>query len=97
MSYKSYPVTKTNLNYEGYEVKINGQKVVLDTARVSKEPFNRRWPGHQRSMDQSELINFLCLEADEPIEFEITPKDSFEKVEIRPKSLGIKPTVQMVQ
>jgi len=94
MSYKSYPVTKTNLNYEGYEVKINGQRVDLDTARVSKEPFNRRWPGHQRSIDQSELINFLCLEADEPIEFEITPKESFEKVEIRPKSLGIKPIVQ---
>ncbi len=89
MSYKIYPVTETELKYEGYEVTINGQKVDLDTARVSKMPFNRRWPGHQRSKDQSELINFLCLESNEKLEFEITPKKDFEKAEIRPKSFGI--------
>lgn len=36
MSYKIYPVTQTELKFEGYEVKINGEKVDTDTARVSK-------------------------------------------------------------
>ena len=94
MSYKIYPVTKTDLKYEGYEVKINGQKVDLDTARVSKMPFNRRWPGHQRSIDQSELINFLNLESNEKLEFEITPANEFDSVKVRPESLGIVPEVK---
>ena len=48
MSYKIYPVTQTELKFEGYEVKINGEKVDTDTARVSKVALNRRWPGHQQ-------------------------------------------------
>ena len=89
MAVAFYPVEETELQCMDYEVKVNGQKVALDTARVSAVPFNRRWPGHQRSMDQSELINFLSMETDEPVRFEISPKKQFERVEIRPKSLGI--------
>ncbi|MBO5369793.1 MAG: hypothetical protein J6B23_03835, partial [Clostridia bacterium] len=91
MSYKIYPLTKTDLNYEGYEIKINGARVMPDTARVSAVPFNRRWPGHQRSIDQTELINFVSLETDEALTFEIKPKMPYEKVIIRPQSLGIVP------
>lgn len=93
MSWKAYPITKTELNHDGYEVKINGESVMLDTARVSAAPFNRRWPGHQRSIDQSELVNFLSLETDEKLTFEITPKEKFDKVIIRPVSLGIMPEI----
>jgi hypothetical protein len=32
MSYKLYPVTPTELNFDGYEVKINGEKAVTNTA-----------------------------------------------------------------
>lgn len=91
MSFKVYPITKTTLFHNGYSVKINGKKVDLQTARVSAVPFNRRWPGHQRSIDQTELINFILLEADEPLTFEITARDEFEKVDIRPINLGVKP------
>ena len=35
MSYKVYPITQTELNYEGYEIKIKGTAVKPDTARVS--------------------------------------------------------------
>lgn len=94
MSYKIYPVTKLNDVCENYSVKINGEAVELDTARVSAYPMNRRWPGHQREIEQSELINFLSLATDEPIEFEITPNKPFENVIIRPKSLGIKPVIK---
>ncbi len=93
MSYKIYSITQTELVTSDYTVKINGKEVALDTARVSAMPFNRRWPGHQRSLEQTELVNFLSLETDEPLDFEITPNSSFDKVEIRPRSLGITPTV----
>ena len=93
MSYKIYPVTQTELKFEGYEVKINGEKVDTDTARVSKVALNRRWPGHQRTLDQTELCSFVSLETDESLQFEITPKEKFEKVDIRPKSLGIEPKI----
>lgn len=92
--YKLYPVTETENKCNDYIVKINGETVALDTARVSKVPFNRRWPGHQRSLDQTELINFLSLATDEELHFEITPKKPFEKVEIRPRSLGIIPETE---
>lgn len=93
MSLNIYPVTETDLNYNGYEIKINGTKVISNTARVSAMPFNRRWPGHQRSIDQTELINFLSLETDEALTFEIKPKTPFENVVIRPFSLGIEPKI----
>jgi hypothetical protein len=80
MSYKLYPVTAVEESYKGYTVKINGKECCLDTARVSVFPFNRRWPGNQRSVDQSELVNFLSLETDEALDFEIIPKEPFENV-----------------
>lgn len=93
MSYKVYPVTETELSHEGYEVKINGQTVKTNTARVSAMPFNRRWPGHQRSVDQTELVSFLSLETDEVLHFEIRPLQPFQEVKIRPLSLGISPRI----
>ena len=93
MAVKIYPVMVPEENCEAYEVKVNGTPVTLNTARVSAVPFNRRWPGHQRQKEQSELVNFLSLAADEPLTFEIQPKESFDKVEIRPQSLGIKPEI----
>jgi len=93
MSWYVYPTQNTQPQYRGYRVTINGQEAALNTARVSAMPFNRRWPGHQRTEDQTELCNFLSMETDEPLEFEITPARPFERVEIRPRSLGITPEV----
>ncbi len=91
--YKVYDTVKTDVQCNTYRVLINGEEVSLNTARVSAVPFNRRWPGHQRSKDQTELINFLSLETDEPLKFEIFPDKPFEKAEIRPRSLGITPEI----
>jgi len=93
MSYNVYPVTKTDIVCNDYRVKINDKEIELNTARVSAVPFNRRWPGHQRQKNQTELINFVSLATDEALEFEITPSKPFKKVEIRPASLNIKPTI----
>lgn len=93
MSYRSYDITETNIHHEGYTVKINGKYVTPDTARVSAVPFNRRWPGHQRTTDQTEFVNFLSLETDEELNFEVIPREKFDKVVIRPLSLGITPEI----
>ncbi len=94
MSINIYPVTQTKDHIENYKVKVNGQPVTLDTARVSAFPFNRRWPGHQRSKAQTELVNFLSLSSDESVSFEIIPQNPFEEVIIRPLSLGITPEIK---
>ena len=93
MSIQLYPVQQSDFAHDGYTVKMNGQPVPTDAARVSAVPYNRRWPGHQRTLDQTECINFLSLAADEPLSFEITPKDPFTSVVIRPHSLGIEPEI----
>ena len=94
MSYRIYPVTKVAPVCEDYLVKINGVRIDTNTARVSAVPFNRRWPGHQRQIEQSEAVQFLSLATDEPLCFEITPREPFEAVKIRPQSQGITPTVE---
>lgn len=87
MAVKVYPVTKTQDICEDYEVFINGQKADLNTARVSAQPFNRRWPGHQRQIEQTELINFLSFETDEEVEIKIVLKEPSDVVRIRPNSV----------
>ena len=94
MALNIYPVTQTELAYKDYDIKINGIAATPDVARVSAVPFNRRWPGHQRQLEQTELINFLSLSTDEPLHFEITPHQPFEDVVIRPSSLGITPDIK---
>ena len=93
MSYRIYPVSPSAVSCEGFTVKINGHPVPLDAARVSAFPYNRRWPGHQRSLDQTECVNFLSLETDEPLRFEITPKEPSDRIVVRPRSLGIIPEI----
>ena len=96
MSYRIYPVTKVAPVCEDYIVKVGGVCIDTNTARVSAVPFNRRWPGHQRDISQSEPIQFVSLATDEALDFEITPTGDFDpaKLKIRPQSLGIKPTVE---
>ena len=96
MSYRVYPVIDTAPICQDYAVRINGTVAPTNTARVSAVPFNRRWPGHQRTIDQTEAIQFLSLTTDEPLEFEITVQNDFDPdaLKIRPRSLQIKPTVE---
>jgi len=93
MSIRVYPVHVCDMHHNNYSVCIQGKSVTPDTARVSAFPYNRRWPGHQRTLDQTEIVNFLSLAADKPVAIEITPPEPFETVEIRPHSLGIVPEI----
>ena len=90
MSYRVYPVTKIADTCADYTVFVNGEQVELNTARVSAYPFNRRWPGHQRQIEQTELVNFLSMESDEEIELKILPRVPSLGVRIRPRDLEAK-------
>ena len=90
MSIMLYPVQPGELICEDYTVKLNGQEVVLDAARVSAIPYNRRWPGHQREIEQSEVVSFLSFAMDEPVTLEIFPKKPCNGVKIRPESAAIR-------
>ncbi len=96
MSVNVYPVIKTDVLCEDYTVKVNGCEINTNTARVSAVPFNRRWPGHQREISQSETVQFVSLECDEPLLFEVACHFEYDEknVKIRPKSLGISPKVE---
>ncbi|MBR4369663.1 MAG: hypothetical protein IKS92_01335, partial [Victivallales bacterium] len=94
--FKIYPVTETTPPPADYVVKINGQPVPLNFARVSKEPYNRRWPGHQRQLDQSEEAAFVSLAADEPLTIEVASlrHKPLARAVVRPLSLGVKPEMR---
>ena len=87
---KIYPIQKIEYSVSKYDVKINGIEVDVDTARVSAVPMNRRWPGRQRQIEQSELVNFISFACEGKNIIEITPKTAFEDFVIRPQTLGFK-------
>lgn len=89
MKFHLYPIQPNDLPRVGYRVKINGIDAPTDSARVSAIPYNRRWPGHQRTLDQTEAAEFLSLASDEALTFEITLPRPTDHVIIRPQSLGI--------
>ena len=90
-----YPITPVGPQANDYSVKVNGRAAQLDTARVSSVPYSRRWPGHQRQIEQTELVNFLSMAADEPVSVEISSDtQDLSQAVVRPLSLGIHPQVE---
>ncbi|MBQ2956477.1 MAG: right-handed parallel beta-helix repeat-containing protein [Clostridia bacterium] len=94
MGARVYPVQSALNGPAGYRVLVNGREAELNRARVSACPYNRRWPGHQRTEDQTEIIEFLSMETDGPAEIEIEAPEAFERVCVRPLSLGIVPETE---
>ncbi len=90
VSMNIYNVNETSYHTEDYKIKINGIEVTPDTARVFAVFFNRRRPGHQRQIEQSELVNFVSFSCYGEAVIEVTPAENFESYVIRPKSLGFK-------
>lgn len=95
MGTRVYPVTPIDLPCTDYRVWVDGTEAALNTARVSAVPFNRRWPGHQRGLEQTEIIQFLSLETSGEVRFSVKPSFAYDpaKLNIRPKSLGIRPEI----
>lgn len=72
-----------------YTVEVNGVEVPVYTCRVSKISFNRMWPGHQRSCDQTTIVSFVNIISDEPLSFKVKPLFDYERVLIKPFSKNI--------
>lgn len=74
-----------------YRVWLNGTEVPVYTCRISAYPFNTWWPGHQRPMEQSEVVSFVNLVSDEPVSLEIEVlSGTYEKVMLKPYSKNVK-------
>ena len=65
-------------------MKVDGVDTPLHIARVSAAPINRRWPGHQRPVEQTELVSFALFETDDAAEITLRPAKKFESVVVRP-------------
>lgn len=72
-----------------FEMVVNGETVPVYTCRVSKNPFNRIYPGYQRSYDQTEQASFVNLISDEVLSITIKAKKPFKKAMLKPFSRGI--------
>ncbi len=72
----------------------NGQPLPVSLCHVSAYPYNRRWPGHQRTVDQREDAYFARLAGEGPITFRYTPARPFSDCTVRPLSAKVTPTVE---
>ncbi|MDP4133793.1 MAG: glycosyl hydrolase family 28 protein [Bacillota bacterium] len=81
---------ETDILSGDYEVRINGKPCQVLSCRVSAIPFNRIWPGYQRSIDQTELASHISFNADEEVTLEVISKRSFKRAVVRPLSKNIK-------
>lgn len=44
-----------------YRLSFDGKALSVHKARVSKDPINRRWPGHQREIEQTQIAYFASF------------------------------------
>lgn len=76
------------------KITANGQPLPVSRCYVSAFPYNRRWPGHQRTVDQREEAYFARLAAQGPVTFRYTPSRSFTNCTIRPRSAHVTPMLK---
>lgn len=93
MSSRVYPMSVGEPPSAAFAMTVDGAQVPLYIARVSKAPINRRWPGHQRPVEQTELVSFALFEMDSPAEVVLKPSRSFQQVVVRPLSKQVHPVV----
>ena len=88
-----------NFINDDYEVTVNSIKCDVKECRVSAIPFNRVWPGKQRSKDQTELASFITFSADEEVTLNVKCKRNFENAVIRPisKDISLKNSGQEIE
>ena len=89
----NYPAPAGTESSPDFTLKVNGQAVFVYTARVSRLPLNQMWPGHQRSLDQTEIASFAYFDFSGKASLEITSLKAIQNVVVRPKSYAIQPVV----
>ena len=58
-------------NRRTYSIMLDGKPLELSRARISALPFNRVWPGYQRSLDQTRMAAFAQIDLARPAELAI--------------------------
>ena len=84
-----YPVPEGERIYGGYAVTVDGAKAPVSEVRCSAVPFNRRWPGHQRQIDQTELCGMVRFAFDGKATVSVTADRDFGTAKVRPLSRGV--------
>jgi hypothetical protein len=88
----NYPAPAGTDPSPDFTLKVNGEAVFVYRARVSAVPLNQVWPGHQRSLDQTEMASFAYFDFSGKASLEIISTRAIHQVVVRPKSYNI-PTV----
>ena len=84
-----YPVPDGERTYPGYAVEVDGEKAPVSEVRCSAMPFNRRWPGHQRQIEQTELCGMVRFAFTGSATVSVTAARDFKEVKIRPLSRNV--------
>ena len=84
-----YSVPESERLYGGFYVTVDGAKTPVSEVRCSAIPFNRRWPGHQRQIDQTELCGMVRFAFEGKASVAVTPDHDFKEVKVRPLSRGV--------
>lgn len=76
-----------------YKVFIGDKEVPVYTCRISKDPYNSFWPGHQRVATQSDLVSYVNIVSDEDVTLRVVPtKTKYDRILIKPYSKNVVPT-----
>lgn len=75
-----------------YTVFINDIACTVNSCRVSALPFNRPWPGKQRTADQTELAGFIRFYGDEIVTLKVRNRNLAGEGVVRPLSSNINVT-----
>lgn len=94
MAARIYPVPKEIPVTDDFLCQMDGEKAPVQLCRVSAVPFNRRWPGHQRQIEQSEIAYFTSFEMTAPVMVRVRPSRTFDSVVVRPLSKQVHPQVE---
>ena len=84
-----HPIAGGEALFDRVRVFVNGVQAAVQCCRVSAMPFNRFWPGHQRTLDQTELAGFVSMdmsESGEPAYITVLLDEPIRDVWLRPLS-----------
>lgn len=86
---------ESDLLSSDYRVAANRQAVPVHAVRVSAQPYNCWWPGHQRPLSQTELASYISFDFEGEVVLDIDVDFvDVERVDIRPAAFGIVPEIR---
>ncbi len=90
MTARVYPVPREIPVADNIRCTVGGHDVPVLPCRVSAVPFNRRWPGHQRQIEQTEIAYFVHFEMHGPTVVEVRPGRAVKEAVVRPLSRNVR-------